>query len=202
MEAPLPAPSAALEASPGATCATSPYRTAPRFDATPTPARPSRALTVASWALTALAFATIAASIRVTSTLAAVTRLTVTSQLARRATPAGPRLRDAVEDLARRERAPLFVAPGIDRYAIDLRVGDATEGSFRASTRALDSYAATRGLWLHDDGGVLRLERQVDRVDLTCAGTLELCAARVERLASVFVERASATSDRPLDLRL
>ncbi len=182
------------------TCA--PYRAAPVVEVAPPRSKPSRALTVASWLMMALAVAAMATSMRLTRTLSDITRLAVTSRLAARTVRPAPRLAEAVEELSRRHRAPLFIEPGLDAGALNVAVADGADGALRASTRALDGYAATRGLWLHDDGGVLRLEREVTAVDLSCVGSLEDCAARFERLASVTVERAAASSGRLIRVRV
>ena len=181
----------------------SPYRNAPVIEATPPPPpRSARALTVASWLLMGLAVAAMATSIRLTRTLGDVTRLAVTSRLAVRTVTPSQRLAGAVEELARRHGEALFIEPGLDASALSIPVMDAPNGSLRAATRALDAYAATRGLWLHGGDGTLRLEREVTAVDLRCVGTLEDCATRIERLASITVERGSASRERLLDLRI
>lgn len=191
----------ALPHAPAATTC-SPYRNTPVIEAAPPTPKPSRALAVASWLLMGLAVAAMATSIRLTRTLSDVARLAVTNRLAVRTVSPAARLSDAVEALARRHGEALFIEPGLEVSALAIPVSDTPTGTLRAATRALDAYAATRGLWLHDDDGTLRLEREVTAVDLRCVGTLDACATRVERLASVTVERASASLWRPIDLRL
>ncbi len=177
-----------------------PYRTAPLAEAPPAP-RP-RALTLATWALSLLAFATTLTSVQLTRALVGVLRQAST---ARRPVPrARPALGlvQAAEDLARRNRVPLFIDPTLDTGALGVRVPEVVDGTVRASVRALDDYAATRGLWFHEVGGVLRLERAVSAADLVCVDTLDACATRLERLAAVTVERPASASERRVRLRL
>lgn len=184
------------------TCA--PYRCATLPDAprpTVTPPR-SRALTVASFALSALATIATLTSLHLTATLVGLTRVSTAMATARLHTMSTTALGGALEDLSRRERAPLYIAPGIDERSLRQPVIEVVSGTFRESVRALDARLASRGLWLHVDDGVLRLEREVKAADLDCTGTLESCATRLERLASITVQRSEARALGPVHLRV
>lgn len=193
MEAPLP------HASPSATCA--PYRSALAPEYTPPAERPSRALTLASWMLSALALAAALTSLHLTTTFAGLARLAAARTVTVDVRPT-TRLAGAVEELARRQRVPLVIAPGIDARALREVVPESSDGAYRATLRALDAYAARQGLWLHDDDGVLHLDREVRAVEFTCIGPLEVCATRLERHASVFIEREAMPAVRDVNLRL
>jgi hypothetical protein len=108
----------------------------------------------------------------------------------------------AVNELARRHRRPLFVAPDVEARAARASVAPGSpDGPLAESVRALDAYAAARGLWFHDVDGVLRLEREVTSADLLCDDTLDACAARLERVAAISVVRAGPSILRPIHLR-
>ena len=170
------------------------------FVVPPSPAPRSHLL--ATLALTVAAVLSTRASVRVTQTLSAMMHA---SPPAREPNPSGrraPSLREAAEDLARRHRGSLFVAPDVPFGAQRSLVTDAFDGSPRDAVRALDAWAATRGLWFHDDGGVMRLERAVTAVDFACDDTLDACASRLERVAAVTVQRAAGVDPRRVHLRL
>jgi hypothetical protein len=193
MEDPLPL------ASPSATCA--PYRTAPATGHPPPTERPSRALTIASWVLSALALAAALTSLHLTCTLAGLARIATARTVMSTIRPE-TRLAGAVEELARRQRVPLVIAPGIDARALREVVPESSDGAYRATLRALDAYAARHGLWLHDDDGVLHLDREVRAVEFACVGSLDVCATRLERHASIFIEREATPATRDVNLRL
>lgn len=182
----------------GAAC--SPYRDAPAV-ALPRP-QPSRLTLLGPFVMSALALVVTLTSLHLTATLVGLTRLRAIARPAARATASAMRLGEAVEQAARRHRVPLFVAPTVDAAALRAVVADGGDGSLRDTVRALDAYAATRGLWLHDDDGVLRLEPAVDAADLDCADTLDACATRLERVASVTVQRGAAAGAHPVRLRI
>lgn len=165
------------------------------------PSPPPRAHLLATLALTVAAGLSACASVHLTHTLSAL--LHAPPPRSRSVSiPRAPSLREAAEDLARRHRGALFVAPDVPFGALRAPVTDALDGSPRDAVRALDAWAATRGLWFHDAGGVLRLERAVTAVDLDCDDTLDACATRLERLASVTVQRPAEGDARRVHLRL
>lgn len=169
--------------------------------ATPAPAprvSPSLPLTVLAVALSLVALATSAAGLalaRATRSLqCALTSSILRAPALRRDPPST--LATALVDLARRHRVALFIAPAASPIARDTPVPDALGGSLRDGVRALDAWAATRGLWLHDDDGVLRLERPVTAARFDCDDALDVCGTRLERLASVTVVLAPGPSPR------
>ncbi len=169
--------------------------------ATPAPAprmAPSLPLTVLAVALSLVALGTSAAGLalaRATRSLqCALTSSILRAPALRRDPPSS--LATALVDLARRHRVALFIAPVAAPIARDLPVPDALGDSLRDGVRALDAWASTRGLWLHDDDGVLRLERPVTTANFDCDDALDVCATRLERLAAVTVVRAPGPSPR------
>lgn len=184
------------------TCA--PYRCATLPDA-PLPIvtpRRSRALTVATFALSALATVATLTSLHLTATLVGLTRVSTAMATARLHTTPAYTVAQALEDLASRGSAPLYVAPGIELRALRQPVAEVRSAQFRDSVRALDATLAARHLWVHLDDGMLRLEREVTAIDFECSGTLDTCATRLERLASVTLQRAGASGNQPVHLRL
>ncbi|MFO0630367.1 MAG: hypothetical protein U0325_32725 [Polyangiales bacterium] len=165
------------------------------------PSPPPRSHLLATFALTVAASLCAAATAHLAHTLSSLRpappRIERPAQ-GRRA----PSLREAAEDLARRHRGALFIAPDVPMGALRLPVTDALDGTPRDATRALDAWAATRGLWFHDADGVLRLERAVTAVDFACDDALDACATRLERVASVTVQRAAGVDARAVHLRL
>lgn len=179
--------------------ACAPYREALLPQAPPAP-EASRPYSRLSLALSAMALGLGAASMHVSAVLSGVAAARPPMRHAR-ARPTHTLL-SAAEQLAARHRVPLYVAPDVVDAARSARVADAADGSLRDATRALDAYAASRGLWLHDADGVLRLEREVNATELTCDGPVDGCASRLERLASITVQRARQGDARPVRLRL
>lgn len=179
--------------------ACAPYREALLPQAPPAP-EASRPYSRLSLALSAMALGLGAASMHVSAVLSGV----AAARPPMRHSRARPTLTlfSAAEQLAARHRVPLYVAPDVDELARRARVADATDGSLRDATRALNAYAASRGLWLHDADGVLRLEREVNATELACDGPVDACAQRLERLASITVQRARESDARPVRLRL
>ncbi len=174
--------------------------------ATPAPAprmAPSLPLTVLAVALSLVALGTSAAGLalaRATRSLqCALTSSILRAPALRRDPPSS--LASALVDLARRHRVALFIAPVAAPIARDLPVPDALGDSLRDGVRALDAWASTRGLWLHDDDGVLRLERPVTTANFDCDGALDVCATRLERLAAVTVVRAPGAWELPMVCR-
>lgn len=166
------------------------------------PSPPPRSHLLATLALTVAAGLSACASAELSRALSARRHAPVTRREERAPSRRAPSLREAAEDLARRHRGSLFVAPDVPFGALRSPVTDALDGSPRDAIRALDAWAATRGLWFHDAGGVLRLERAVTAVDFTCDDTLDACATRLERLASVTVQRPTEGDSRRVHLRL
>lgn len=190
-----------MEASP---VSAAPYRApshAPPVTFVAPPSPPPRAHLLATLALTVAAGLSAGASVHLTRALTAMRPSPPPRE--RTVSPRRPpSLREAAEDLARRHRGALFVAPDVPFGAERAPVTDALDGSPRDAVRALDAWAATRGLWFHDAGGVLRLERAVTAVDLDCDDTLDACATRLERVASVVVQREGESADARVHLRL
>jgi hypothetical protein len=184
----------------GGAASCSPYRDAPAV-ALPRP-QPSRLLLLGPFVMSALALIVTLTSLHLTAALVGLTRLRALARPAAPAAAPGLRLGVALEQTARRHRVPLFVAPAVDAADLRAAVADGGEGTLRDAVRALDAYAAARGLWLHDDDGVLRLEPEVAAADLDCADTLDACAARLERVASVTVQRAAAAGGRTVRLHI
>ncbi|MEZ4391563.1 MAG: PDZ domain-containing protein [Polyangiales bacterium] len=178
--------------------ACAPYREALLPQAPPAPEAP-RLYPRLSLALSAMALGLGAASMHVSAVLSGVA-----ARPPMRHTRARPALTlfSAAEQLAARHRVPLYVAPDVEDVARRARVADATDGSLRDALRALNAYAAGRGLWLHDADGVLRLEREVSAAELACDGPVDVCATRLERLASITVQRVRERDARPVRLRL
>ncbi len=170
------------------------------FVVPPSPAPRSHLL--ATLALTVAAGLSACASVHLTHALSAMLQTSPPPRERSHAARRAPSLREAAEDLARRHRGSLFVAPDVPFGALRSPVTDALDGSPRDAVRALDAWAATRGLWFHDDGGVMRLERAVTAVDFACDDTLDACAARLERVAAVTVQRAASGDPRRVHLRL
>lgn len=166
------------------------------------PSPPPRAHLLATFALTVAAGLSACATVHLTHTLSAMLQASSPPRDRSVSTRRAPSLREAAEDLARRHRGSLFVAPDVPFGALRAPVTDALDGSPRDAVRALDAWAATRGLWFHDAGGVMRLERAVTGVDLDCDDTLDACATRLERLASVTVQRPAEGDSRRVHLRL
>lgn len=111
-------------------------------------------------------------------------------------------LREAAEELSRRQHTPLVIADDLPMGALRLPVPEVFEGSSREAVRALDAWAAPRGLWFHDVDGVMHLERASATASLDCDDTLDVCATRLERLASVIVQRAGDVGAGRVRLRL
>jgi len=112
-------------------------------------------------------------------------------------------LDSAAHDLARRRRRPLFLAPGLDRRAFAAAIAPGTlDGELPETILALDAYAAPHGLWFHEADGMLRLERAVGEADLDCEASLDTCATRLQRLASVHVLYPQGVGDSPAVLHL
>ena len=166
------------------------------------PPPPPIAYLFATVALTLAAGLCACASVHLTHALSAMQQASPPPRERSVSPRRAPSLREAAEELARRHRGSLFVAPDVPFGAQRAPVTDALDGSPRDAVRALDAWAASRGLWFHDDGGVLRLERAVTAVDLDCDDTLDACAARLERLASVTVQRSATADTRRVRLRL
>jgi len=176
-----------------------PYRN-PLLD-TPTPP-PSSARNRALWALSLLSLVATVSTVQLSCALLQATHRVSLARRAVRAVAVVPTLGGAVEDLARRRGFALFVDPTLGPSALHTHVPDALEGTPEASVRALDDYAATQGLWVHLDDGVLRLERAQLTADLHCEDTLDVCATRLERLAAVHIARPDAVASRPVRLHL
>lgn len=183
-------------------CAFAPYRSAMVAEPPVAPSRRARLMPVATFALAALTAGTSVATLALANA-AMGCRSFLAASRASHATPTRfeTTLDVAVDQLARANRQPLFVAPGVDlrtlRQPIPL---SASAGEGADAVRALDAYAASHGLWLHVAEGVMRLETAVTSVDLRCDDTLEACATRLERVASVTVVRDSTRWMRPVHL--
>jgi len=197
METPLPEPAAHA-------CVAAPYRTAPP----PPPAVPVSPPGVAT-AVFALIVALAALGAGVSAVhvtcRAARAQSRLASQVFASAREMRPdsRLDTAAQELARRARLPLFIAPDVDgRAAMRVIAAGSLDAPLADTVRALDAYAAPRGLWFHEAGGVLRLERAVTAADFDCASTLDACAERLARVASVQLVVAPGVGGRAARLHL
>jgi hypothetical protein len=173
-----------------------PYRSAPAA-ARPTPPPPTLATALG----VGLAAVTLSVSL---ATLAAVraARPALAPVAAAVAVARPPSLVEAAGELARRHGLSLYVAPDVFARAVPLTVAEAAVGGpLEPAVRALDAYAAARGLWVHDAAGVLRVERASPAAELACDDAAAACSARVERLAAVSVVYADGSAARPIHLR-
>lgn len=193
-DSPLPSPAPAAP--------TSPYRAPPEA---PVDARPAHAPGVVLLLVVA-AFALLASIASLDLTRRALRLRPFDASHGHRVAPAWrpeSRLDTAAQELARRARRPLFIAPDVDgRAALRVIAPGSLDAPLPDVVRALDAYAAARGLWFHEADGVLRLERAVTAVDLACDGPLDACATRLERVASVQVVRTPEAGRRPVRLRV
>jgi hypothetical protein len=177
--------------------ARSPYRLAPPDAAPPSPSRGYHLATSLSWLLL------LATTLFSASTFVAMRTLPRPSAqpLHRVVRPhdLDMRLDMAALQLARQTRRALYIAPDIVTRDREMPVSaGVADGEARESLRALDTYAATRGLWIHDVDHTLRLEREVTAIDLSCTGTLAACATRLERVASVMIEAHAGAATWPV----
>lgn len=197
METPLPEPAAHA-------CVAAPYRTAPP----PTPAIPVPPPGVATAVFALIvALAALGAGVSAVHVTchAARAQARLASQVFASAREMRPesRLDTAAQELARRARLPLFIAPDVDgRAAMRVIAAGSLDAPLADTVRALDAYAAPRGLWFHEAGGVLRLERAVTAADFDCASTLDACAERLARVASVQLVVAPGVGGRAARLHL
>jgi hypothetical protein len=187
-----------------------PYRDSSHCEAsaptehTPPPSVPSRYV-----GITTLAFAmlTLTTSLTTLAMFRAFMALRSFPGDVRARTPSQPSVRSqaldtAAIELARRSRRSLYIAPDVAElaHAFVITAGS-IEGMGRETQHALDAYAATRHLWMHDVDNVLRLEREVTSVDLSCDDTVDVCATRLERVASIMIERRNILNDTQIHLR-
>jgi len=181
----------------------SPYREPPPVTPEPTP-RASRSLSFAALALglLALSVALVAMHLSDVALLRAERRPMNQGFVSSPWRPES-HLDTAVQEFARRNHRPLFIAPDLGSRALLRAIAPGSlDGPFRETLRALDAYAATRGLWLHEFAGMLRLEREVTAVDFDCDDTLDACAERLEQVASVQVIRAPDAARRFVHMHL
>ena len=197
METPLPEPAAHA-------CVAAPYRTAPPpSPAVPVPP-PGVATAVFALIVALAALGAGVSAVHVTCR-AARAQARLASQVFASAREMRPesRLDTAAQELARRARLPLFIAPDVDgRAAMRVIAAGSLDAPLADTVRALDAYAAPRGLWFHEAGGVLRLERAVTAADFDCASTLDACAERLARVASVQLVVAPGAGGRAARLHL
>lgn len=170
-----------------------PYRTPSRCEVHPaaaTPPRRRRWLALATLATSAFAALTAVTTHAAVMTSRRCDSLVTTALASRRPSRREIALADAIDELARMGRTPLYVSPAVDARLLRGPVPwTATAGNDDVTLRALDAWSADRGLWLHVVDGVLRVEPAVTSVELRCDDTLDACAARLERAASVRVSR-------------